>query len=247
MNCEEMQDLMHAYVDRELDLIRSLELEHHLGDCDACSEELAGIRRLRSQIGFLYQMPQPSLERRVRSAVRKADRSSQPGWFSVRALAVAAAALFVAVIGLGVLRFTTASRANDVLASEVVASHVRSMMADHLTDVSSSDQHTVKPWFGGKLDFSPVVSDFANEGFPLVGGRLDYLDGRPVAALVYKRRQHYINLFVWPSSAESESADHRSRQGFNVVHWGSSGMSWWAVSDLNESELQQFADLAKGE
>jgi anti-sigma factor RsiW len=138
------------------------------------------------------------------------------------------------------------SRAGDLVADEIVSSHIRSMMLNHLVDVPSSDQHTVKPWFNGKLDFAPEVKDFADQGFPLVGGRLDYIDNRTVAALVYQRRKHSINLFIWSSPAVNDQPTQQfSRQGYNIVHWNESGASYWAVSDVNSTDLSEFAQLMR--
>jgi anti-sigma factor RsiW len=129
----------------------------------------------------------------------------------------------------------------DAVAQEVVSSHVRALMGEHLFDVRSTDQHTVKPWFLGKLDFSPPVTDLAQAGFPLTGGRLDYVAGRPVAAVVYTRRLHTINVFVWPEASDvSHSSDARAIRGFHVRHWTRGGMSYWAVSDVNDADLDQF-------
>lgn len=132
----------------------------------------------------------------------------------------------------------------DRLEGELTSSHVRALMANHLTDVASSDQHTVKPWFQGKLDFSPPVKDLAAQGFPLVGGRMDYLSGRAVAALVYRRHDHLINVFVWPESGDKLSASN-THQGYNVLHWHSGGMQYWAVSDVNAAELQTLGGLLR--
>jgi anti-sigma factor RsiW len=138
----------------------------------------------------------------------------------------------------------TVAREDDAIAREVVSGHIRSMMANHLTDVASTDQHTVKPWFSGKVDFSPPVTDFAGADFPLVGGRLDYLQGRSVAALVYTHRKHIINVFVWPTATtHEETAPAATRQGFHVIHGVHAGMAYWVVSDLNAGDLATFARM----
>jgi anti-sigma factor RsiW len=162
-------------------------------------------------------------------------------------MAWAAAAVLTVSVGGGMSLLRLASARGDSIADDAVNSHVRSLMANHLFDVQSTDQHTVKPWFQGKLDFSPPVVDLASIGFPLVGGRLDYLRGRPVAALVYQRQKHIINVFVSPEEAALPvltdafaRADVRSVRGFHVRHWIHGGNSFWAVSDLNDAELSEF-------
>ncbi|MGZ6175913.1 MAG: anti-sigma factor family protein, partial [Candidatus Binataceae bacterium] len=136
----------------------------------------------------------------------------------------------------------------DVIAREVLTSHLRSLMPGHLMDVVSTDQHTVKPWFDGRVDFSPPVADFAAAGFRLIGGRLDYLDGRPVAVLVYQRRKHIVNVFVWPSPDGSQSAiENTTHDGYNLLHWRRGGMNYWMASDLNAQEMSDFAGLLRAE
>ena len=246
MNCEEAKKLIHAYVDRELDLVQSLELERHLTDCNSCSKEYAGLQALRSVVGSVYQKPPAQLQNRIRSAIRKEVKSeTRPRMLSWRWIGVAASIVLLVFLSWGLFRVLSGSSPDEALAHEVVSSHVRSLMASHLTDVPSSDQHTVKPWFNGKLDFSPPVIDLADQGYPLAGGRLDYLNNRTVAALIYQRRGHFINLFVWPSTGERERPRPETLNGYNVIHWYQSDLSCWAVSDLNAEELNEFVRLLK--
>jgi anti-sigma factor RsiW len=245
MTCEETRDLMHAYIDAELDLVRSLELELHLRECPACSSAHESLKVLRKGIGVLYHQPPSHLQKRITSAIRNEARAERKtGMWSWRLIAVTASVVLIAFLSWSAFRLFS-GRQDELLAREVVASHVRSLMANHLADVASSDRHTVKPWFNGKIDFSPPVDDLADEGFPLVGGRLDYLDGRSVAALVYQRRQHYINVFVWPSSGGGDAVRESSAQGYYIFRWNRAGMTWWIVSDVNKGELQSFSDLLR--
>jgi anti-sigma factor RsiW len=243
VDCESTQRVLHGYVDGELDLSGSLEIEGHLESCPNCSRMQQDLLTLREKFnsGNLYFSAPPGMERRIRAALPRQRRTP---WLSAPArwLAVAAS---MAVVAVAVWRAAPLATGNT-LAQEVVSSHVRSLMPGHLTDVLSSDQHTVKPWFTGKLDFSPSVKDLAAEGYPLVGGRLDYIGGRPVAALVYQRRKHVINVFTWPSPQESRIVSS-VLNGYNVVHWSHAGMAYWAASDVNRADLETFARLLRGE
>ena len=247
MNCQDIRELIDSYADGELDLVNHLEIEKHLADCDACDAAYKNRQALNRAFDESFKFSAPaSLRKSIQKELREISSEPKPkriwhwGWFAT-ATAVAA----VLVVTLFVFRPTVPS--DDVLATEIVSNHVRSLMANHLMDVPSTDQHTVKPWFDGKLDFSPPVIDLTSQGFTLIGGRLDYAGNRPVAALVYQRRQHYINLFVFPSKGASDSSEKVSaKQGYNIVQWNRGGMSFWAVSDLNAAELQEFvADYQK--
>ena len=193
MDCRDAQDLVHAYLDGELDVAGARALEGHLQTCPTCTELFRRHQELSSKLqnGSLQFTPPAGLERRIRAALPRAGALRRRLYvLGVRSVGIAAGVAFVAVTSWNLALALHRPVADDELAREIIAGHVRSLQADHLTDVASSDQHTVKPWFAGKLDFSPVVVDLAKQGFPLVGGRLDYLEDRAVAALVYHRRQH---------------------------------------------------------
>ncbi len=254
MNCREIEQMIHGYLDDELDLTQSLNIEAHLEDCPTCARAYREWRALRTAMAhpsLHYDAPR-GLKRRVATSLdlEREERKGAPRqdglwpwrWSAVVApIATAAVALMIA------LPLVSHHAMEDQLANEVLSAHVRSLMVDHKTDVASSDQHTVKPWFDGKLDFAPPVQDFADRGFNLVGGRLDYLRGRPVAALVYQRRKHFINLFIWPADGKLYAAEQtRTLRGYNLSSWISSGMSFWAASDLNPAELQELVRLVSG-
>jgi len=245
MNCSELRTLLHAYVDGELDLVKSLEVEEHLRGCAACARQVADQQSLKAAFAQegLRHMPDARLHWRVMSALKKEQRKES--WHA-RAWLPWGGALAASLLAALVLWRTlpVGLSAQDALVAEVTSDHVRSLMADHLTDVLSTDQHTVKPWFDGKLAFAPPVTDFKDQGFPLVGGRLDFLGGHPVAAIVYQRRRHYINVFVCPENRDLTTASFEaSHDGYNLIHWSRSGMNFWAVSDLGTAELQDLVTL----
>ncbi len=245
MNCAEIRLLLHACADGELDLVRSLDVERHLKTCAACAAEKGSLQSLRSALqskDLAYRAPD-SLRKKVRQLARASGKEIQSRennllwlwkWLACGATAVAVLTILLRPAGI--------SR-HDSLMSEAVASHVRSLMAEHLTDVASSDQHTVKPWFDGKLDFAPDVKDFAAQGFPLVGGRLDYLNGRAVAALVYRHNKHLINVFVWPAANAGLTQETENYHGYNVITRDADGFHYCLVSDMEEKGLAQLAGL----
>ncbi len=243
MTCEQAQELIHAYIDGELDLVNNLEIEGHLGECEACRSEHQEHLNVRALVrgGAQYNRAPDLVKKRIRKQINSAPRmrSTSRRWIA------AAAAVILTLSGVLWLIFARSqSQTDNLLAQEVVSSHIRSMMLDHLVDVPSSDQHTVKPWFNGKLDFAPDVKDLADQGFPLVGGRLDYIDNRTVAALAYQRRKHFINLFIWPApDGNDRSAQQFSINGYNIIHWTKSGTTYWAVSDVNSADVSEFAKL----
>jgi anti-sigma factor RsiW len=267
MNCEEATKLMDGYLDGELDPITSQTIEQHLRECHKCDQAYKMNGSLIRAIGNAtpYYKAPAQLRERIQASLREetAERSRRSGpvprdarplitkkqpeprsilfGTSWNWLALAAAVVFAAIITWNVLPRLQRPGNDQFLATQLIAGHVRSLMANHLSDVASSDQHTVKPWLDAKLDFAPPVVDLSSEGFPLIGGRLDYLDNRPVAALVYQRRKHFINLFVWPAAPdETRTPKTITHQGYQLLHWVNSDFNYWAVSDVSDNDLQAF-------
>lgn len=250
MNCTDSRSRLHAYLDQELDLPGAVAIDQHLAACPACKALFATQTALRSGIRkhAEYHAAPTGLADRIRSKLgtgaadvpaRRGWRWPQFGqWLPVGAVAAAAAV----ISWTAAIQYASLSE-NQIVAEQVIAGHARSVLTSHLVEVASSDQHTVKPWLSSKLDFSPPVPELSGAGFPLAGGRLDYLDNRPVAALVYRYRQHVINLFVWPDTKSGRvPPEALSKHGYNVRRWNDAGMTFWAISDVNAGELQSFAD-----
>jgi len=244
MNCQQAKPLLGPYADGELEAASILEVEKHIHDCPACGLEWRNLQSLKKALkqDVLYFTAPAELRGRIKAELPspKSPALQRPVW-NWNWLTTATSGGFAVCLALLLLVTRTRPSSEQQLIQEIVSSHVRSLMADHATDVASTDQHTVKPWFNGKLDFSPPVKDLSAEGYPLTGGRLDYLGLRPVAALVFQRQKHIINLLVWPAAdADSRPEPIKPRQGYNLIHWSKGGMVFWAVSDLNQKELAEF-------
>ena len=242
MDCDEAEILLHALIDGELDAGHARDIETHVAGCPRCAASLAAYRQMSqaiAQADLRYSAP-ASLRRRIEASLPQpkpapSRRNVLRGFAMGSAVSALAATGLVAIV----LRNDDEQR----IMSEVVSAHLRSLQAGHLTDVISTDQHTVKPWFNGKLDVAPPVIDLTAQGFTLVGGRLDYIDGRPVGALIYRRRQHVINLFVAQGAGgESRAAKMDTVQGFNIRRWSDRGLDYWAISDLAKEELASFGE-----
>ena len=253
MTCQESARLLPGYFDSELDLVHTLEIEDHLRSCASCINALEADRALRSTIArsnLRFSAP-PNVVRNVRGAITNSfpqEKSARKNWSWNWGFAATAAALVLcAVLAWKLLPARTPNN-STALADEAIADHIRALMPGHLSDVESTDQHTVKPWFDGKLDFAPPVENFAAQGFPLIGGRLDYLNHHPAAALVYQRRKHFISVFLLPATGEADRGELQTiERGYNVISWTRGAMSYWLVSDLNPAELEELAKLLHGE
>jgi anti-sigma factor RsiW len=243
MNCDRTGTVLHCYHDNELDALGAAQFERHLKHCTECTDALAALKSLRSAFNDaqLYQNAPASLRKTVLASVSSPrPRFVVPARMIWRSLAVAATFFLLACIGWYAASVTPAGSSETLLAAEVIDAHLRSLQPGHLIDVISSDQHTVKPWFDGKLDFSPPVRDFADRGFPLKGGRLDVIHGRAIAALVYGRRKHLVSVFIWPTTEQNASARSGSRQGYQWLDWRIGGMELCIVSDTSLADLEQL-------
>lgn len=247
MTCQETRQILGGYFDGELDLVYRLDIDGHLRRCIDCAETLKHYQELRHGIqgSTMYYEAPAELKATVRIPLQQNGKAEQSGrrlkrtgkiqWYPIAAI-IAAVAIATAIV----LTVLSGSSATEVMATEVLDAHLRSMMREHLVDVSSSDQDAVKPWFAGKLDFVPPVRDSTDQGFSLMGGRLEYLNRRPVAALVFRRGQHTVNLFVWPASRPDTSIHTSTIQGYSLVHCSWLGVTYWAISDLNAGELREL-------
>jgi anti-sigma factor RsiW len=249
VSCELTHSVLHGYLDGELDAARAADFERHLLSCAECVAQLESQENLRSTIqkATLYERPPATLRQRLDAELGASSKAPaqvvempSKAW---RWLAIAATILLVGALG---WRLTPGLREPSVeaaYASAIVDAHLRSLQPGHLQDVISTDQHTVKPWFDGRIDFAPPVRDFANEGFPLQGGRLDVVRGRTVAVLVYGRRKHVVNVFIWSTKERDSAPQSGSQLGYNWIDWRKDGMELCAVSDTNPADLKELQRL----
>jgi anti-sigma factor RsiW len=251
MECQVSQKVMSAYVDDELDCSSMAQVAAHLAVCPVCTnacEHLLGFRRAIKTRGTRYSAP-GHLTQRIKNLLleekRRAGRRPRIPSTCINFGIATAASMAIAFT---LMLYSAVPSKTQRIEHEIVASHFRSLLPDHLADVASSDWHTVKPWFAGKLDFSPPVHDLAQEGVALIGGRLDYIDERPVAAMAYRRLQHVLNVYVWPDKSHSMGPMQvTSEQGYQLIHWTQSDMNYWVISDMDAQELVGFARLLRSQ
>jgi anti-sigma factor RsiW len=245
MTHDQLRRLVPMLADGALGPFRRWQVARHVARCPSCAAERDAIQATRAVVRtrLTYHRAPPSLAARIGAALPREAPPPAPArlWFRLPAVWSGAAG---ALAGVALTLVVTVSRAPDEETRAVVDGHVRSMMADHLTDVLSTDQHTVKPWLSARLDVSPAIRDLTDDGFPLIGGRLDYIDGHRGAAVVYRHAKHVINLFAWAAPGHANTPPRRAeRQGFNVITWHRDGIAYYAVSDLEADQLMAFAQL----
>jgi anti-sigma factor RsiW len=239
MNCDEALRLIDAYHDGELDSMHSVEIERHLAACDNCAARLNKLRVLREAVEqTAFSAPRDLRASVLASLHTPPVENAKPRLGLTTGLALAAAL----VLGFFLAQVFPGNSSEKTLLAALTESHIRSLVGTHLVDVTSSDQHTVRPWFEGKIDFAPPVEDLSATGFPLVGGRLEFVSSRPVAALVYERRKHFINLFIWPGKTSEPITEKSPQRGYNLLHWAKDGMNYYAVSEISADDLRKFAN-----
>ncbi|HLX36199.1 MAG TPA: anti-sigma factor [Candidatus Binataceae bacterium] len=248
MTCDEIRQLLDAWYDGDLDAPRSASVERHLEECPGCAA-LSGAHSALSEVltesAESYRAP-VALRKKLETQISAPPAVRGPRLMPWRGLAIAASIALFVMLGWNVSLLHDAAAPPANIEHEIVADHIRSLMANHLSDVASEDRQTVKPWFTGKLDYAPNVDDLAKEGFKLIGGRLDYAGGMPVAALVYQRRAHVINVFEWPTRDGDDALPQprwRDDHGYHLANWTRDGMTYWAISDVDPAELTRFTNL----
>jgi anti-sigma factor RsiW len=249
MECDRATGLLSPLVDSALGPLARWRVRRHVAGCDACADKLEELRAMRAAIRtkLTFHRAPPGLAARIGAALPReaAPEASRP-WFRLPVFGFGATGLAGALAGvaLTVLVMSGQGGGHSEAMQAVIGSHIRSLQAEHLTDVLTSDQHTVKPWLSARLDVSPPVLELKDQGFPLVGGRQDYVDGHPTAVVVYRHAKHVINLLAWASPGEANTPlRDESRQGFNVVTWRRNGITYYAVSDVEADQLAEFAKL----
>jgi anti-sigma factor RsiW len=245
MRCEEARDLVGPFVDGELTGQQKHELEIHVASCPTCTELADDYRSIGRQLRAGYQRAPVDLADTIRTALARERPAASHSARDRRQLLQRAAVLLLTVGATAFLTWVLAQNLAEqaLVERDVVVAHVRSLIQEAPFQIASSDRHTVKPWFNGRVDFAPQVKDLAADGFPLAGGRLDVIGDRRVAAVIYKRRQHLINVFMWPTAGIDSPARAVVSKGYNVLTWTAGGTTYWAVSDLNAAEMTELQKL----
>ena len=249
MTCRDAEPLLHARLDNELDIASSANIDQHLSECRTCAAQYEALKNLHEEIvaADLAYPPSPVLEQKLAAQFLREKKSPfsfwRRPWRDAYVMAGAAAGIAILIFSFSIAR---TSRETDAIGVEVLDNHLRALQPSHLVDVPSSDQHTVKPWFQGKTSFSPPVPDLTKDDFILIGGRLEVIHQQPAAAIVYRRRQHVVSLYVSPSPGADAKTELRELGGYHLLHWIQNNMSYWAVSDVDTTDLRQFADLIRG-
>lgn len=252
MNCDDLSRQIESYLDGELTLSDKRDVEEHLADCNNCENKLAGLRLLQQRVLETEYKNVPSgLKLNIQNQLRDVTGEQSKYSWLLKWLSIGGGAMATGSFATwALMTFIFLSPFNSLemqLADNIIESHINALLVDHVTDIKNSDRHTVKPWFNGRVDFAPPIKDLSSQGFELIGGRLDYIQGKTSSALVYKRRAHIINAFIFKSVRSDFESEPQliERQGYNLVYWKNAGLDFWLISDLNKKEMGQLAQLIK--